>query len=66
MQEETTRYRYDKYNNVVRLHRSNDQEWKYPITVTGGPAQYEYETFRYVYNRDGLWNKKFKTVDGKE
>lgn len=59
-------YRYDKFNNVIRLHRSNDQKWEYPMIITGGPSHYEYEKYRYVYNRDGLWKIKFKTVEGKE
>jgi len=63
---ESIQYRYDLYNNVIRLYRSNDQKWEYPIIITGGPAHYEHEKFRYVYNRDGLWKKKFKTVEGKE
>lgn len=63
---EVTQYRYDEFNNVIRLHRSNSLKWEYPIPVSGGPFQYEYEKFRYVYNRDGLWKKKFKTVEGKE
>jgi len=63
---EIIQYRYDELNNVIRLHRSNDKKWEYPMIITGGPSHYEYEKFRYVYNRDGLWKKKFKTVEGKE
>ncbi|NQY27948.1 MAG: hypothetical protein HRT69_00580 [Flavobacteriaceae bacterium] len=63
---ESIQYRYDSYNNVIRLYRSNDQKWEYPMIITGGPSHYEHEKFRYVYNRDGLWKKKFKTVEGKE
>ena len=34
--------------------------------MTGGPPKYEFEYFRYNYNENGLWTKKFKTVNGKE
>ena len=63
---ETTQFRYDKNYNVILLYRSNSPEKEFPMVMTGGPFKYEYEKFRYVYNRDGLWKKKFKTVEGKE
>ena len=63
---EIRQFRYDKHNNVILLYRSNDPEQEFPMPMTGGPFKYEYEKFRYIYNRDGLWKKKFKTVEGKE
>jgi len=66
IRKQTTLYSYDKYNNVIRLYRSNDPKEEFPMLMIGGPAKYEYEKFRYVYNKDGLWKKKFKAIEGKE
>ena len=62
----TTSYKYDKWNNVIEIHREFEPRQKFPIIMTGGPAKYEFEYFRYKYNKKGLWTEKFKTVNGKE
>ena len=61
-----TYFKYDNWNNVVEIHRKYEPKQKFPIPITGGPLLYEYEYFRYKYNNNGLWTKKYKTVDGKE
>lgn len=62
----TTNYKYDDQNNVIEIHREYEPRQEFPIPITGGPFLYEYEYFRYKYNKNGLWTKKYKTVNGKE
>ena len=61
-----TNYKYDDRNNVIEIHREYEPKKEFPISITGGPFLYEYEYFRYKYNINGLWTKKYKTVNGKE
>ena len=62
----TTHFKYDKWNNVIEIHREFVPKREFPIIMVGGPAKYEFEYFRYKYDANGLWTKKFKTTDGKE
>ena len=62
----TTHYKYDNQNNVIEIQREYDPKQEFPIIMIGGPAKYEFEYFRYKYNKNGLWTKKYKTVNGKE
>ncbi|WP_299611328.1 hypothetical protein [uncultured Aquimarina sp.] len=62
----TTNYKYDDRNNLIEIHREYEPKREFPIPITGGPFLYEYEYFRYKYNKNGLWTKKYKTVNGKE
>ncbi|SFN69875.1 hypothetical protein SAMN04487989_102502 [Bizionia echini] len=62
----TTYYKYNDRNNVIEIHREFEPKQEFPIHMTGGPAKYEFEYFRYKYNKNGLWTKKYKTVNGKE
>ncbi|MGB5419563.1 hypothetical protein, partial [Algibacter sp.] len=62
----TTHFKYDKWNNVIEIHREFEPKQEFPIIIIGGPAKYEFEYFRYKYNKNGLWTKKYKTVDAKE
>ncbi len=62
----TTYYKYDDHNNVIEIHREYKPTQQFPIPITGGPMLYEYEHFSYKYNKNGLWTKKYKTVNGKE
>lgn len=62
----TTYYKYNDRNNVIEIHREFEPKQEFPIIMTGGPAKYEFEYFRYKYNKNGLWTKKYKTADGKE
>lgn len=62
----TTYYKYDDRNNVIEIHREYEPKKEFPIPITGGPFLYEFEYFRYKYNRNELWTKKYKTVNGKE
>jgi len=59
-------YKYDDRNNVIEIHRKYEPKQEFPIPITGGPFLYEYEYFRYKYNKNRLWTKKYKTVNGKE
>ena len=61
-----TNYKYDEHNNVIEIHRAFEPKQEFPIQITGGPLLYEYEYFRYEYNKKGLWTKKYKTVNGEE
>ena len=62
----TTHFKYDEWNNVIEIHREFDPVQEFPIIMIGGPAKYEFEYFRYKYNDNGLWTKKYKTVNGNE
>jgi len=62
----TTHYKYDVRNNVIEIHREYEPKQEFPIIMTGGPSLYEFEYYRYKYNKNGLWTKKYKTVNGKE
>ncbi len=62
----TTHYKYDDRNNVIEIHREYEPKQEFPIIITGGPSMYEFEYYRYKYNKNGLWTKKYKTVNGKE
>ena len=62
----TTYYKYDDRNNVIEIHREYLPKQEFPIIMIGGPAKYEFEYFRYKYNKNGLWTKKYKTVNGME
>jgi hypothetical protein len=61
-----THFKYDDRNNVIEIHREYEPKQEFPIPITGGPFLYEHEYFRYKYNSNGLWTKKYKTVNGKE
>lgn len=61
-----THYKYNSKGNIVQIHREFRPKKEFPIRMAGGPHEYEYEYYRYVYNKDGLWTKKFKMVNGKE
>ena len=61
-----THYKYDVQNNVIEIHREYEPKQDFPIIMVGGPLKYEFEYYRYEYNKNGLWTKKFKTVEGKE
>ena len=61
-----THFKYDKWNNVIEIYRKFEPKQEFPIIMTGGPAKYEFEYFRYKYKKNGLWTKKYKTVNGKE
>ncbi len=62
----TTYFKYDKWNNVIEIHLEFEPKQEFPIIMVGGPAKNEFEYFRYKYNKNGLWTKKYKTVNGKE
>ncbi|MFC4267315.1 hypothetical protein [Polaribacter marinivivus] len=62
----TTYYKYNDQNNVIEIHREYQPRQEFPIPITGGPFLYEYEYFRYKYNKNGLWTKKYKIVNGIE
>jgi hypothetical protein len=63
---ETILYKYDKLNNIIELNRSFNIPMEFPIVYGGGRAHYQNEKFRYIYNKDGLWIKKYWTVNEKE
>lgn len=63
---ETITYKYDKFNNVIEVNRVFNYTVEFPIMVVGGIAHYKKENYRYIYNKDGLWIKKYWIVEGKE
>jgi hypothetical protein len=62
----TTYFKYDKWNNIIEIYREFEPKQEFPIIMVGGPAKNEFEYFRYKYKKNGLWTKKYKTVNGKE
>jgi hypothetical protein len=62
----TISYKYDEFNNVIEINREFNYPVEFPIPVGGGRGHYKKENFRYVYNKDGLWIKKYWIVEGKE
>ena len=63
---ETTRYKYDSKNYLTEIRREYKPKKTFPIPITGGPSLHEIEKYRYVYNKNGVWTKKYKTVNGTE
>uniref|UniRef100_UPI002628F92D hypothetical protein n=1 Tax=Flavobacterium sp. TaxID=239 RepID=UPI002628F92D len=63
---EINKYKYDDFNNIIEINRSNGPKERYPIIMTGGPELYEIEKYRYIYNKDGLWIKKYRIAGGKK
>lgn len=63
---ETITYEYNSYNNITSLNRHFKFPVRFPIIYGGGRSHYENEKFRYVYNDDGLWTKKYWIVNEKE
>ncbi|TDT45027.1 hypothetical protein CLV90_2108 [Maribacter spongiicola] len=63
---EINRYRYDSNNNVIEIKREYIPEKTFPIPIIGAPSLFQIEKFRFKYNKDGLWVKKYKTINGIE
>lgn len=63
---ETITYKYDKFNNIIELNRKFNYPVEFPIIYIGGIPHYKKENFRYIYNKDGVWIKKYSNVEGKE
>ncbi len=61
-----TYYNYDSRNNIIKIYREYEPKQEFPIIIIGAPPLYKNEYFRYKYNKDGLWVKKYKTVNEKE
>lgn len=66
IQIETISYKYDKLNNIIELNRSFNIPIEFPIVCGGGRSHYQNEKFRYIYNKNGLWTKKYWIINGKE
>ena len=66
IQIETIFYKYDKLNNIIELNRRFNIPMEFPIIYGGGRSHYQNEKFRYIYNKDGLWTKKYWIIDSKE
>ena len=62
----TIHFTYNPQGDVIAIHREYEPEQDFPILMSGGPHLYEYEYFRYKYNENGLWTRKYKTVNGEE
>ncbi|MFA7444507.1 MAG: hypothetical protein WCY89_01040 [Flavobacteriaceae bacterium] len=63
---DTDNYKYDIQNNLIEIKRSSEPKTNYPIHIIGGRDKYENEKFRYIYNSDNLWTKKYWIVEGDE
>ena len=65
-QVETITYEYNSQNNITSLNRHFKFPVRFPIIFVGGRSHYENEKFRYEYNKDGLWTKKYWIINEKE
>ena len=59
-------YKYDLFGNIIEIRRQNNPKIEYPIIMTGGLPLYELENFKYKYNKDGLWLKKYWIAGGRK
>lgn len=59
-------YIYDNYGNIVEIKRSFEPKQEFPIYSSGNRPLYAIEKYSYKYNKDGLWKKKYWTIDGKK
>ncbi len=67
-EDETVEYNkfvYDEYNNIIKIERQFIPEQNFPILITGGRSLFQKEEYSYKYNKQGLWVKKYLTVNGK-
>lgn len=60
---ETITYEYNLNNDIISLNRQFKFPVKFPIIYGGGRSHYENEKFRYVYNNDDLWTKKYWIIN---
>ncbi|WP_264535377.1 hypothetical protein [Flavobacterium sp. N1736] len=63
---EINNYVYDVFKNVIEVKRKSIPEETYPIIIAGGRSKYKEEKYRYVYNKDNLWIKKYWIIENKE
>ncbi|GAB3716830.1 hypothetical protein [Flavobacterium koreense] len=63
---ETNIYKYDKFGYVIEIKRNNNPEESFPIIIGGGLSLYETENFEYKYDKTGLWEKKYRIIEGKK
>lgn len=69
---EIIRNTFDSHNNIIEIQREFQPERNFPVFIFrahyNGGSQFLYacEKYRYVYNEDGLWTKKYKIINGKE
>ncbi|MFD2890626.1 hypothetical protein ACFS5J_01175 [Flavobacterium chuncheonense] len=59
-------YTYDENGNLTQLERKDTPKVDYPIYSLGSLPLYENERFRYHFNKDGIWTKKYWIVEGEE
>lgn len=59
-------YIYDNYGNIVEIKRSFKPKQEFPIYSSGNRPLYAIEKYSYKYNKDGLWKKKYWTIEGKK
>jgi predicted nucleic-acid-binding protein len=63
---EINRYKYDSNRNIIEIKREFNPKINFPINMVGGLPLYETEKFEYKYNKEGLWTKKYWTVENKK
>ena len=61
-----TKYKYDNMSNIIQIHREYTPKMEFPIEYKDGQFLCENEYFRYTYNDQSLWTKKYRTVNEKE
>ena len=59
-------YIYDQFGNVAEIQRSFEPKKEFPIYSSGNRPLYAIEKYSYKYNKDGLWKKKYWTINGKK
>lgn len=57
-----TTYRYNKFNDVIEIHRKIKTGQKLPIII-GGYQELDHEYYKYEYNENEHWTKKYMFID---
>jgi len=63
---ETIKFKYDRYNNIIEISRSNDAGILYPKNVDGGFPIYANEKYIFRYDKRGRWIKKTLIIKNKK
>ncbi|MDC1162494.1 hypothetical protein OAT18_03550 [Tenacibaculum sp.] len=64
---ETIEYKYNIWNDLIQVYRKFEQKKTFPICPEFSKVcKYKLEKYRYEYNNNGLWIKKYKIINNVE
>lgn len=58
-------YIYDECKNIIQISRSSIPKRSYPIVIIGGELKNKVDIYKYEYNSDCIWIKKYKIINEK-